>query len=153
MNPDIERLLTLQRDDAEIDGLQRRLDELDAGAKALERERTEAAAAVEKARADVAAEEKKQRELHSRFSEHKQLQEKNLAQLDAVKKAREATAAMSQIDERIRLLEQLLQLFHCRRREDRRQLFDRCTLAELNERLKDLPQLRRAKLAGIDPFR
>ena len=141
MNPDIERLLTLQRDDAEIDGLQRRLDELDAGAKALERERTEAAAAVEKARTDVAAEEKKQRELQSKFSEHKQLQEKNLAQLDAVKKAREATAAMSQIDITRRALvqdESDLQTAEQRVRSMRDQLAAReLVLEEIDDRIRD----------------
>ena len=65
MNPDIERLLTLQRDDAELDGLNRRLHDLDAGVRALERERVEAAANLDKARADLAAEEKRQRELQS----------------------------------------------------------------------------------------
>ena len=141
MNPDIERLLTLQRDDAEIDGLQRRLDELDAGAKAIERERTEAAAAVEKARADVAAEEKKQRELQGKFSEHKQLQEKNLAQLDAVKKAREATAAMSQIDITRRALvqdESDLQTAEQRVRSMRDQLVAReLVLEEIDDRIRE----------------
>lgn len=141
MNPDIERLLTLQRDDAEIDGLQRRLDELDTGAKALESERTEAAAAVETARADVAAEEKRQRELHSKFSEHKQLQEKNLAQLDAVKKAREATAAMSQIDITRRALvqdEAELQTAEQRVRSMRDQLLAReLVLEEIDDRIRE----------------
>jgi predicted nucleic acid-binding Zn-ribbon protein len=141
VNADIERLLTLQRDDTEIDGLQRRLDELDAGAKALERERTEAAAAVEKARADVAAEEKRQRELHGKFSEHKQLQEKNLAQLDAVKKAREATAAMSQIDITRRALmqdESDLQTAEQRVRSMRDQLVAReLVLEEIDDRIRD----------------
>ena len=80
MNPDIERLLTLQRDDAELDGLNRRLHDLDAGVRALERERVDAASHLDKARADLAAEEKRQRELQSKFSEHKRLQENNLAQ-------------------------------------------------------------------------
>lgn len=141
MNPDIERLLTLQRDDAELDGMQRRLDELDAGAKALERERTEAAAAVDKARADVAAEEKKQRELQGKFSEHKQLQEKNLAQLDAVKKAREATAAMSQIDITRRALmqdESDLQTADQRVRSMRDQLVAReLVLEEIDDRIRE----------------
>jgi uncharacterized protein len=141
VNPDIERLLTLQRDDAEIDGMQRRLDELDAGAKALERERAEAAAAVEKARGEVAAEEKKQRELQGKFSEHKQLQEKNLAQLDAVKKAREATAAMSQIDITRRALvqdESDLQTAEQRVRSMRDQLVAReLVLEEIDDRIRE----------------
>ena len=141
MNPDIERLLTLQRDDAELDGLERRLHDLDAGARALEREREDAAASVEKARGDLAAEEKRQRELQSKFSEHKQLQEKNLAQLDAVKKAREATAAMSQIDVTRRALmqdENDLQTGEQRARSMRDQVVAReLVLMEVEERIRD----------------
>lgn len=141
MNPDIERLLTLQRDDAELDGLQRRLDDLDAGVRALEREREEAAGDLEKARAELAAEEKRQRELQSKFSEHKQLQEKNLAQLDAVKKAREAAAAMSQIDITRRALmqdESDLQSADQRARTLRDQVVAReLTLMDVDERIRD----------------
>lgn len=141
MNPDIERLLTLQRDDAELDGLQRRLHDLDAGVRALERERAEATTNLEKARAELAAEEKRQRELQSKFSEHKQLQEKNLAQLDAVKKAREATAAMSQIDITRRALmqdENDLQTAEQRTRSLRDQVVAReLVLMEVDERIRD----------------
>jgi predicted nucleic acid-binding Zn-ribbon protein len=141
VNPDIERLLTLQRDDAELDELQRRLHDLDAGVRALERERAEAATNLEKARADLATEEKRQRELQSKFSEHKQLQEKNLAQLDAVKKAREATAAMSQIDITRRALmqdENDLQTAEQRARSLRDQVVAReLVLMEVDERIRD----------------
>ena len=141
MNPDIERLLTLQRDDAELDGLERRLHDLDAGVRALEREREEAAANLDKTRAELAAEEKRQRELQSKFSEHKQLQEKNLAQLDAVKKAREATAAMSQIDITRRALmqdESDLQSAEQRTRAMRDQVVSReLALMEVEERIRD----------------
>ncbi|MGQ0714351.1 MAG: zinc ribbon domain-containing protein [Gemmatimonadaceae bacterium] len=133
-------MLTLQRDDAELDGLQHRLHELDAGARALERERDDATAGVEKARTDVATEEKRHRELQSKFSEHKQLQEKNLAQLDAVKKAREATAAMSQIDITRRALmqdENDLQTADQRVRSLRDQLAAReLVLEEVNDRIR-----------------
>jgi len=148
VNPDIERLLTLQRDDAELDGLNRRLHDLDAGVRALERERAEAATNVDKARADLAAEEKRHRELQSKFSEHKQLQEKNLAQLDAVKKAREATAAMSQIDITRRALmqdESDLQTADQRARSLRDQVVAReLVLLEIDERIRDT----RASTAG-----
>jgi predicted nucleic acid-binding Zn-ribbon protein len=148
VNPDIERLLTLQRNDAELDGLQRRLHDLDAGVRALERERAEATANLEKAKADLAAEEKRQRELQSKFSEHKQLQEKNLAQLDAVKKQREATAAMSQIDITRRALmqdESDLQTAEQRARSLRDQVVAReLVLMEVDERIRDT----RASTAG-----
>jgi predicted nucleic acid-binding Zn-ribbon protein len=148
VNPDIERLLTLQRDDAELDGLQRRLHDLDAGARSLELEREEAAVNLEKARADLAAEEKRQRELQSKFSEHKQLQEKNLSHLDAVKKAREAAAAMSQIDITRRALvqdESELQAADQRARAMRDEVVAReLVLMEVEERIRDT----RASTAG-----
>jgi len=141
VNPDIERLLTLQRNDAELDELQRRLQALEAGVKALEHEREEAVANLEQARAELAAEEKRQRELQSKFSEHKQLQEKNLAQLDAVKKAREAAAAMSQIDITRRALmqdESDLQAAEQRTRTMRDQVVSReLALMEVEERIRD----------------
>ena len=62
MNPDIERLLTLQRDDAELDGLQRRLHDHYAGVRPLQRERAEAGTKLENARPDLATQEKRQRE-------------------------------------------------------------------------------------------
>jgi predicted nucleic acid-binding Zn-ribbon protein len=154
VNPDIERLLTLQRNDAELDGLQRRLHELDAGARALEREREEAAADLEKARVELAAEEKRQRELQSKFSEHKQLQEKNLAQLDAVKKAREATAAMSQIDITRRALmqdESDLQSAEQRARTMRDQVVAReLVLMEVDERIRDTRAGTAAEREGLE---
>jgi predicted nucleic acid-binding Zn-ribbon protein len=154
VNPDIERLLTLQRDDAELDGLQRRLHDLDAGVRALEREREEAAASLEKARTDLAAEEKRQRELQSKFSEHKQLQEKNLAQLDAVKKAREATAAMSQIDITRRALmqdESDLQAADQRTRTMRDQVVAReLVLMEVDERIRDTRATTAGEREGIE---
>jgi predicted nucleic acid-binding Zn-ribbon protein len=141
VNPDIERLLTLQRNDAELDELQRRLQELDAGVKALEREREQAVANLDKARAELAAEEKRQRELQSKFSEHKQLQEKNLAQLDVVKKPREAAAAMSQIDITRRALvqdESDLQVADQRTRSMRDEMVSReLALMEVEERIRD----------------
>ena len=154
MNPDIERLLTLQRDDAELDGLHRRLHDLDAGVRALERERAEAADNLDKARGDLAAEEKRQRELQSKFSEHKQLQEKNLAQLDAVKKAREATAAMSQIDITRRALmqdENDLQTADQRARSLRDQVVAReLVLMEVDERIRDTRAATAGEREGIE---
>jgi uncharacterized protein len=141
VNPEIELLLALQQDDAELDGLERRLHDLDAGVRALEREREQAAANLEKVKADLAAEEKRQRELQMKFSEHKQLQEKNLAQLDAVKKAKEATAAMSQIDMTRRALmqdENELQTQELRVKSLKDQVVAReLTCLEVEERIKE----------------
>lgn len=153
MNPEIERLLALQRDDSEVDGLQRRLHDLDAGVRALEREREQAVALLEKVKADLAAEEKRHRELQSKFSEHKQLQEKNLAQLDAVKKPREATAAMSQIDMTRRALvqdESDLQTQELRVKSLKDQVVAReLTCLEVDERIKAARETTAAERAEI----
>ena len=71
---------------------------------ALDRKREAAAQAVNKSRAAVEAEEKRQRELLGKVSQHKQLQERNLAQLDAVKRLKEATAAMAQVESARRII-------------------------------------------------
>ena len=154
MNQDIERLLKLQRDDAEVDGLERRLHDLDAGVRALERQRADAQTHLEQARADLAAEEKRQRELQGKFSEHKQLQEKNLAQLDAVRKAKEATAAMSQIDITRRALmqdESELQTAEQRARSMRDQVVAReLVLMEADERISATRSETAAERAAIE---
>ena len=76
------------------------------------------------------------------------MQEKNLAQLDAVKKAREATAAMSQIDITRRALmqdENDLQTAEQRARSMRDQVVAReLVLLEVDERIRDT----RASTAG-----
>jgi predicted nucleic acid-binding Zn-ribbon protein len=73
---------------------------------ALDHERTVLSGAIERARATVDTEEHKRRELVLKMQEHKALQDKNIATLDAVRKAREATAAMAQIDITRRVLAQ-----------------------------------------------
>src|SRR6185437_8380708 len=70
----------------------------------FDRKREQAAAALTRAQAAVQAEEKKQRELQSRLSKHKALQERNLHQLDDVKRLREATAATAQVEATRRLM-------------------------------------------------
>jgi predicted nucleic acid-binding Zn-ribbon protein len=64
----------------------------------LDRERQVAADALHRARALVESEEKRQHELQTRLGELKHSHERNLHNLDAVKKAKEAAAAMSQLE-------------------------------------------------------
>ena len=90
--------LELQADDARIAGLEARHSALEARVRELDHQRRAATEALERARGAVAAEEQRWRELSAKFEEHKHLQERNLSVLDVVKKAREATAAMAQID-------------------------------------------------------
>jgi predicted nucleic acid-binding Zn-ribbon protein len=98
VTPDLEALLALQSEDDVVDGIQARLDALAPRLAALDAERERTLRALKQAQSALEADEKKKRELDARLSEHKQKQERNLAQLELVKRMREATAAMSQVE-------------------------------------------------------
>ena len=106
MHPDLVALLALQDDDSAIAGIEARIREVDAQLHVLDRERAVLGDAAERARASADAEERKRRDLALKVQEHKSLQDRNLAALDAVRKAREATAALAQIDLTRRVLAQ-----------------------------------------------
>ncbi len=98
MNSDLEALLVLQQEDEVVGGLKSRVRTLEAREQSLVRERDAVAQLLERARAAVEAEEKRRRELEGKVQQHKQLQDHHLAQLDQVRKPKEATAAMLQIE-------------------------------------------------------
>jgi len=104
MASEVEALLALQEDDAKIAELENRMRSLEPRMAALDRKRESAAAAVNKSRAAVETEERRQRELQGKVAQHKQMQERNLAQLDAVKRLKEATAAMAQVESARRII-------------------------------------------------
>ena len=104
MQSEVEALLALQEDDARIAELENRRRSLDPRMAALDRKREAASAAVTRSRAAVESEEKRQRELQGKIAQHKQMQEKNLAQFDAVKRLKEATAAMAQVESARRII-------------------------------------------------
>ena len=104
MASEVEALLALQEDDARINELENRKRSLEPRMAALDRKRESAATAVARSRAAVEAEERRQRELQGKVAQHKQMQEKNLAQLDAVKRLKEATAAMAQVESARRII-------------------------------------------------
>jgi len=104
MQSEVEALLALQEDDARIAELENRRKALDPRMAALDKKREAAAAAVSRSRASVDAEEKRQRELQGKIAQHKQMQEKNLATFDAVKRLKEATAAMAQVESARRII-------------------------------------------------
>lgn len=104
MQSEVEALLALQEDDARIQELEQRLHALDPRMAALDKKRENAKTAVDRSRAAVEAEERRQRELQGMIAQHKQMQEKNLAQLDAVKRLKEATAAMAQVESARRII-------------------------------------------------
>jgi uncharacterized protein len=104
MQQEVEALLALQQDDLKIREIENEIRALDPQLAELDKRRDQAAAALTRAQTMVQAEEKKQRELQSRLSQHKQIQERNLHQLEDVKKMREATAATAQVESTRRLM-------------------------------------------------
>jgi uncharacterized protein len=104
VHQDLEALLALQADDDVIDGLDGKLRALGPRMADLERRRKTLADHLAAAEATTAADERKHRELEGRLSDHKQRQERNLQHLDSVKRMREATAAMAQVEQARKIL-------------------------------------------------
>ena len=104
MRQEVEALLALQDDDLKIREIENEIRALDPHLVELDKRRDSAAAAVTRAQAAVEAEEKKQRELQQRLAQHKTQQERNLHQLEDVKRLREATAATAQVEATRRLM-------------------------------------------------
>lgn len=98
MTPEIQSLLVLQADDDVVDALKARLAELEPRRRALEAAREAAERKLNQARGGVEEDERRAREIEGRIADHKARQERNLAHLDAVKRMREATAAMLQVE-------------------------------------------------------
>jgi predicted nucleic acid-binding Zn-ribbon protein len=104
MHNDVEVLLALQADDSAIFEFERRLRALEPRMSELDRKRESAVTALNRAKGAVEVEEKRQRELLTKVATHKQMQERNLAQFDAVKRLKEATAAMAQVESARRII-------------------------------------------------
>src|SRR6185503_19946259 len=104
MQNDVEVLLSLQADDTTISELETRLRALEPRMSDLDRKREGAVAALTRARTAVETEERRQRDLNTKVATHKSMQERNLAQLDAVKRLKEATAAMAQVESARRII-------------------------------------------------
>lgn len=104
MHQDLEALLALQADDDVIDALAAKLGALTPRLAELDRRRKAVADHLAVAEAATEADERKHRDLEGRLADHKQRQERNLAHLDSVKKMREATAAMAQVEQARKIL-------------------------------------------------
>lgn len=104
MQQEVEALLVLQKDDLKIREIEAQIRLLDPQLAEFDKRKEQAAASLARAEAAVQAEEKKQRELQSRLSQHKTMQERNLHQLEDVKRLREATAATAQVEATRRLM-------------------------------------------------
>jgi predicted nucleic acid-binding Zn-ribbon protein len=98
VSPDLEAVLALQAEDAIVGQLNDKLRALDAKLKSLDAERAHVEDSLARARATAEQEEKRRRELSIKVEDHKAMQERNLATLDVVRKPKEATAAMAQVD-------------------------------------------------------
>ena len=104
MHPDVEALLAVQSEDAEIRSVEAKLSAMKPRLDALEKERSTAAKALEKARARVEEEERKQREVSGRADQYRQLVTRNQSQLEHITSPREAAAAMAQMEQANRLI-------------------------------------------------
>src|SRR3982750_59803 len=104
MLQEVEALLALQEDDLKIREIETQIRALDPQLAGFDKRKTQAEAAIVRAEAAVQAEEKKQREIQGRLAQHRQLQERNLHQLEDVKRMREATAATAQVEATRRLM-------------------------------------------------
>jgi len=104
MQQEVEALLALQDDDLKIREIENQIRSLDPQLAEFDKKKEQATASLNRVQAAVQAEEKKQKELQSRLSQHRVLQERNLHQLEDVKRLREATAATAQVEATRRLM-------------------------------------------------
>ncbi len=104
MNTLLDALLALQAQDDVVDELRARLDALEPRLAELDTVRQRAVRALDETRAAVDTDERRQRDIEGRIADHRQRHERNVAHLDAVKRMREATAAMLQVEAGRKLL-------------------------------------------------
>lgn len=104
MIPDLVALLAVQREDSEVRALETKLHGLQPRIAELDRAKARAEQEIARTQATLEREESKHRELSARVTDHRSRQERNVAQLDSVRKMREATAAMAQVDMARRVL-------------------------------------------------
>ena len=99
MQTELQALLALQEDDVVIYALEQRLAALEPRIRDLDARKARVGDAMARSQAAVDAEEKKQAYLRDKIVEHRQLIERNQAQMDAVKTLKQATAAAAQMDQ------------------------------------------------------
>ncbi len=104
MIPEIQQLLSLQTVDDSVAVLQHELDALAPRRQALDDARASALAELAATETGITSDDRRRRELEQRLTDHRTKQERNLAALDQVKRIREATAAMAQVEAGRRVL-------------------------------------------------
>lgn len=106
MHSDVQSLLAVQLDDLEIYALEDKLQSLAPRLKALEKERQQVATELASTNKAIAAEESRQREAKGRTETHRQLAERSQRQYESVTSPREATAALGQLEQTKRMVEE-----------------------------------------------
>jgi predicted nucleic acid-binding Zn-ribbon protein len=98
VHPDVIALLAVQAEDDVVDDLVARLEAIAPRLAALDTARAATVTTIANLRSQIDADDRKRTELLGRLGEHKERQERNVAQLNVVKRMREATAAASQVE-------------------------------------------------------
>jgi predicted nucleic acid-binding Zn-ribbon protein len=133
---ELELLLALQECDVELDRLAGMSRALDAREAELNRSRAALAETVTRSREMIAIEQQRERDAQRSVDEHRELQEKFSAQMDVVRKPKEAAAATSQLEQVQRVVAS-----------------DETLLQSLKARIRDLTQaveLHEMELAEVD---
>lgn len=99
MSTALDSLLALQADDVVIHGLEEQMAALEPRIRELDQRKQRTLDAIGRTSTAVAAEEKKQAWLRDKLAEHKQLIERNQAQMDSVTNMKMATAAVAQMEQ------------------------------------------------------
>jgi uncharacterized protein len=105
MHPDVQSLLAVQKDDLEIYGLESRMAALAPRLATLEKERGRAAQELDRARKAIEVEEARHREAQLRVETHRQLVERSQRAYESVTSPREATAAVTQLEQTKRMVD------------------------------------------------
>jgi hypothetical protein len=155
VNSELENLLALQQCDVELDRLAGMSRALDAREAELNRSRAALAETVTRSREQIAIEQQRERDAQRSVDEHRELQGKFTAQMDVVRKPKEAAAATSQLEQVQRAVatdETLLQSLKARIRDlTQAAELHEMELAEVDERQRgerEVLDADRAALAG-----
>ncbi|MEP6732528.1 MAG: hypothetical protein ABJE10_17925 [bacterium] len=105
MHPDVQHLLAVQIDDLELYNLEDELASLAPRIAALEKERGKVAGQLDRARANIVAEESRQREAQLRVDSNKALVDRSQRAYESVTSPKEANAAIIQLEQTKRMVD------------------------------------------------
>ena len=138
MHPDLPVLIALQRDDVEVDRIEKMIRDISERAVELDRERVMSVESIERLRREMDSTAARNRELQNKIDEHRRTQERSLAHVDHIRKARDANAAKTEMDlvQRVLAADEKEQLTLNGRVVEIQQNIDTCELelAEIDER-------------------